>query len=58
MQSLGGGDNSLIMWDLLTGKIICMKENAHGDHAKIAVAPDGTFIVTCRGSSGEDVGSE
>jgi len=44
----GGRDNSLVMTDLVTKEVICRKENAHEEEvSKIAVSPDGIFIVTC-----------
>ena len=52
-----GWENSLIMWDVRTGAEICRVDNAStegedGDVSKIAIAPDGSFIVTCHGCSG------
>jgi len=43
-----GDDKSLVMMDLVTKEVICRKENAHETEVKnIAIAPDGSFIVTC-----------
>jgi len=48
----GGGDKSLVMTDLVTGEVKCRKEKAHKDQvSKIAVAPVGSFIVTCDNGS-------
>jgi len=44
----GGSDKSLVLTDLVTKEVICRKENVHEYGAsEIAVASDGSFIVTC-----------